>query len=179
VQALRRLAAQLTELTLHLRGQPTPTPPAILPRREAPAFTRRERHLHPTSRLRGQLEKPPRSRGGSVIFTLRRASAGNWRSPRVHAAGVSPSPYVPAPCRREASVPSQTRVSALGSGSPRVHAAGVSPSPYVPAPCRREASAPCKTRVSALWGSALQGRFPSGEEKGSHGLPDAIGSQVS
>ena len=84
-------------------------------RTEAPAFTRRERHLHPTCgppsraekppRSRGgsltftlraarpRAKKPPRSRGGSLTFTLRPAPPRSQRSPRVHAAGASPSPY--------------------------------------------------------------------------------------
>jgi len=69
-------------------------------RREAPAFTRREYHLPPTSPRRAA-EKPPRSRGGSLTFHLRPRAAPP-RSPRVHAAGASPSTYVPAPRCREA-----------------------------------------------------------------------------
>jgi len=80
--------------------------------------------------------KPPRSRGGSLTFTLRPRAAppriaralqdqsvcsplalGNQsvcsRSPRARAAGASPSPYVPVPRRREPPAPSETRVSAL------------------------------------------------------------------
>jgi len=60
-------------------------------------------------------------------------------SPRVHAAGASPSPYVPPRAPH-----GSPRVYAAGAspspyvppraphGSPRVHAAGASPSPYVP-----------------------------------------------
>ena len=111
---------------VHAAGA-SPSPYGPRPRApEAPAFTRRERHLHPTARA-ARAAKPPRSRGGSVTFTLRPAPprAG---SPRVHAAGASPSPYGPCRARR----------------SPRVHAAGASPSPY--GPRRRALEAPAFTR---------------------------------
>ena len=88
---------------------------------------------------RPRVQKPPRSRGGSVTFTLRTAPRA-FRSPRVHAAGASPSPYAPRPPRSEA--PAFTRREhhlqpthrARAFRSPRVHAAGASPSPYAPRP---------------------------------------------
>ena len=49
-------------------------------RTEAPAFTRRERHLHPTCGP-PSCEKPPRSRGGSLTFTLTTSPATIHRKP--------------------------------------------------------------------------------------------------
>ena len=105
--------------------------------REAPAFTRRERHLHPTTRDTARREAPAFTRREVHLHPTRRAAHAR-RSPRVYAAGGSPSPYVPR------HPPGSPRVHAAGAspspyvprtaqpGSPRVHAAGGSPSPYVP-----------------------------------------------
>ena len=68
----------------------TATAPA---RPDAPAFTRRERHLHTTATAPAPAQKPPRLRGGSVTFTLRPPRPRPPRSPRVYAAGASPSHY--------------------------------------------------------------------------------------
>jgi hypothetical protein len=62
-------------------------------RAEAPAFTRREVHAHPTHDTAPSARKPPRSRGGRFTLTLRTTPRRPRGSPRVHAAGGSRSPY--------------------------------------------------------------------------------------
>jgi len=124
--------------------------------REGRAFTRRESHRQPTSPRRAA-EKPPRSRGGSLTFHLRPRAAPP-RSPRVHAAGASPSTYVPAPRHREAAVFTR-REPRFYPTSRRYPAENRPPRPRPecllsrvcsPAPRRREANAPSETRVSGL-----------------------------
>ena len=97
-----------------------PTPPAPRAHPEAPAFTRREPHLHPTPPPRTRHPgKPPRLRGGSLTFTLRPRRARR-------------TPEAPAFTRREPHLhPTRPARHARDPGSPRVYAAGASPSPYV------------------------------------------------
>jgi hypothetical protein len=123
-------------------------------------------------------QKPPRSRGGSFTFALRRptlrlpraeapaftrwelhlrptpphTASATRRSPRVHAVGASPSPYAAPHC-------------VCHPGSPRVHAVGASPSPYAPHPAQ-PAQKPPRSRggsftfalraFASAWGSLAQ-----------------------
>jgi hypothetical protein len=73
----------------------SPYDPSASARGEAPAFTRREPHVRPTTLPQPRVEKPPRLRGGSLTFALRPFRNRVWRSPRVYAAGASRSPYDP------------------------------------------------------------------------------------